>query len=156
MKLFLTTVVGISLLCGQLQALEPSVPPSPVDYSIPNDQQLQAFYDSMIKSVNKAQEELDQIVTQGIDAKTAPAPDWMQQLDNAVFMLKVKYALAWNLRGAAALRSPLIREKILQILNKEAIEQSDVAELQTLINSERVQILDFDSKHQATRLLKQK
>lgn len=71
------------------------------------------------------------------------------ELANARTMLKVKITLVGNFVGTPSLRSPVIRERLLNILKKDRVEMSDLYELQTLVNQERAKIdLEDKSKQQ--------
>ena len=67
------------------------------------------------------------------------APTWNSKLEyqNAIVQLEVKKTLVNNFRKTEALKSPVVRAKLLQILNKSMITTADLADLQSVVIEEK-------------------
>lgn len=67
------------------------------------------------------------------------APTWNSKLEyqNAIVQLEVKKTLVNNFKKTESLKSPVVRAKLLQILNKSMITTADLAELQSVVIEEK-------------------
>lgn len=70
------------------------------------------------------------------------APTWNTKLEyqNAIVQLEVKKTLVNNFKGTESLKSPLVREKLLQVLNKPMVTTADLADLQSLVLEEKTKM----------------
>jgi hypothetical protein len=70
------------------------------------------------------------------------APTWNTKLEaqNAIVQLEVKKTLVGNFKGTESLKSPAVRELLLQILNKPLITTGDLADLQSLVLQEKAKL----------------
>ncbi len=102
-----------------------------------SDQELQSLYKTLIEKVYQAQNSTNDLI---LHAKKDPTKvewlSWLPKIDDAVMMLQIKYALAWDFRGSPALKSVAVREKLLSIMDKDNITDEDLESLRTLINIE--------------------
>lgn len=103
------------------------------------------FADNAMDSANQ---QLDQVIQKAeADVKTQydnatrrdVVPMWSDklQLETAIRQLELKKILVNNFKNTQSLNNPIIRNKLFEILNKDLILQSDLAELQNLVNQEK-------------------
>ncbi|BBI17004.1 hypothetical protein [Neochlamydia sp. S13] len=59
------------------------------------------------------------------------------QLENAITNLEVKKTLAAKFINSPSLKSPKVREILIQVLSKDLIQASDLAALQNIVDRER-------------------
>ncbi len=98
-------------------------------------------YDLEINAaVQKAENEAQTQFNNATRRDTVPLWSDKVQAENAIIQLEVKKTLANNFRGTASLQNPIIRAKLLEILNKSIILESDLAELQSLVNQEKAKL----------------
>jgi hypothetical protein len=109
-------------------------------YPAPSDEVLTQFYKSLIDDVNKAQEDVASVVNEASDTQKVDLATWIPKLKNSILMLNMKYLLAWEFRGSPALRSPLIRDKLLSVMAKDEITDTDIEILQRLLARETEKI----------------
>lgn len=62
------------------------------------------------------------------------------ELQNALIQMDVKKTLVSNFKGTESLQSPLVRRKLIEVLNKSIIMPSDLADLQTLVLEEKAKL----------------
>ncbi|HRD55060.1 MAG TPA: hypothetical protein PLC42_01550 [Parachlamydiaceae bacterium] len=99
-----------------------------------------AIDQEMDAAVQKAENEVQAQFKNATRRDTVPLWSDKVQLENAIIQLEVKKTLVNNFRGTVSLQSPLVRSKLLELLNKDIIMESDLAELQNLVNQERVKL----------------
>lgn len=119
------------------------------DYSNPSEMVLLEYYSGIMDDVNRAQMTVDNVVNEASDPTAVNLTQWLPKLKDAIFQLKVKYALAWDFRGSPALRSPLIRDKLRSVMEKQIIDVTDIEDLQKLVSSEKAQMMIFDEDAKA-------
>lgn len=88
----------------------------------------------MNQAVQNAEKNVQQLLANANRTDVAPSWEAKLQLENAIIQLEVKKTLVANFQGAVSLNSPIVRQRLLEILNKDMITQADIAELQSLIN----------------------
>jgi len=59
------------------------------------------------------------------------------QLEGAITDLDVKKTLVSKFQSSPSLKSPKVRQVLMQILGKDFIQESDLAALQAVVNEER-------------------
>lgn len=86
-----------------------------------------------------ARAEQDVKDTQYSATRRDQAPTWNSKLEyqNAIVQLEVKKTLVNNFKGTESLKSPVVRAKLLQVLNKPMITTADLAELQSVVIEEK-------------------
>lgn len=96
----------------------------------------QAMNVAIQQAEDEVQKQFDNATRQDI------APDWNAkvQLENAIIQLEVKKTLVNNFKGTSSLQNPIIQNKLLEILNKSIITESDLAELQNLVTQEKAKL----------------
>lgn len=82
------------------------------------------------------------------------APTWNSKLEyqNAIVQLEVKKTLVNNFKKTEALKSPVVRAKLLQVLNKSMITTADLAELQSVVIEEKSKMRAAESEQTAPTL----
>lgn len=80
--------------------------------------------------------------------RTDMAPTWNTKLEmqNAIIQLEVKKTLVNNFKNTQSLRSPLVQQKLIAVLNLKNITTADLADLQNLVLQEKANIQAFDSQ----------
>lgn len=106
----------------------------PADTTSPNRAVSSNIDQQMNQAVQNAEKNVQQLLTNATRTDVAPTWDSKLQLENAIIQLEVKKTLVENFRGAISLNSPVVRQRLLEVLNKDSITQADIAELQSLIN----------------------
>jgi hypothetical protein len=119
-------------------------------YPVLSQAELDAYYSEVYVAIGKAEmnvQELQSIVSGGQEL-----PTWNRKLElqNAIVQLEVKKTLFANFKNSEALRSPLVRQALLQVLNIPSISESDLAELQTLVLEEKAKIRAASATPQPT------
>lgn len=94
----------------------------------------------MNAAVQKAENEVQVQFKNATRRDTVPLWSDKVQLENAIIQLEVKKTLVNNFKGTISLQSPLVRAKLIQLLNQDIIMESDLAELQNLVNQERTKL----------------
>ena len=99
-----------------------------------NQSQLQSFQQQLVQAVqtqeNRVQELHNKMARQDIVQTSADVAAY----ENAVLMLEIKRTLLGNFMGTPSLQSAGVRGKLLDIMNKDMITPSDLAELQSQVN----------------------
>lgn len=97
----------------------------------------QNYYQQLENQIAKEEKHVKELQAKATD--TTHMPMWIDklELEQAIIMLDVKKILYNNFRNTPALQSSLVREKLLSLLSRENITQGDLAELQSLANSEK-------------------
>ncbi len=109
-------------------------------YPVLSQGELDAYYSEVYAAIGKAEMNVQEL--QNIIGGGQELPTWNRKLElqNAMVQLEVKKTLFANFKNSEALRSPLVRQALLQVLNIPSISQSDLAELQTLVLEEKAKI----------------
>ena len=100
-----------------------------------------ANYDAQIdQAISQAEAEVQKQLNNATRRDVVPMWSDKVQLETAIRDLELKKILAANFKGTQSLNNPLIRNKLLEILNKSVIMQSDLAELQSLVTQEKARL----------------
>lgn len=118
------------------------------EYTLPNQQQLQAYYSKLDEQVQKAQARLDEVLAQ-MSNPNIMSPALRLDLDVAAQQLAVKQTLANNFIGTPSMRSQVVRDRLLQIMSQDVINQSDLIGLQSLVASEKAKMANYDQQEKA-------
>lgn len=129
----------IKILCGFILAFS-TIPLFAGNYPVLSQSELDAYYSEVYQAIGKAEvrvQELQSVVGGGQEV-----PTWSRKLElqHAIVQLEVKKTLFANFKGTESLRSPLVRQALLQVLNNPSISESDLADLQTLVLDEKAKI----------------
>jgi|GEM_PF-1784472 len=103
----------------------------------------------MDQAVQKAEAEVQALLKNATRKDVVPTWASKVELENAITQLEVKKTLVEKFKEAASLQSPQVRDKLLQILNKESIDESDLSELQSIVNQYK-ETLNNDTKPSPT------
>lgn len=95
-----------------------------------------------------ARAEQDVQETQNNATRRDMAPTWNSKLEyqNAIVQLEVKKTLVNNFKKTESLKSPVVRAKLLQILNKPMITTADLADLQSVVIEEKSKMRAADEQ----------
>lgn len=99
-----------------------------------------AFNSKLDAALQKAEADVQQNFDRATTRANIPTWESKLSLENAVIQLEVKKTLVANFKGKDSLQSPLVREKLLEVLNKSIVTQADLAELQSIVNQEKTRL----------------
>lgn len=99
----------------------------------------------MQQEIQKAQQRVDKLARIATDQTRMPMMADKMALQNAMIMLEVKKTLVGNFQNTISVRSPLVRQALLNVLRKESISTGDLAELQAIVRQERPKVEAFDA-----------
>ena len=100
------------------------------------------YISQMDQAIQKAESHVQDLLKNATRRDVVPTWASKVELENAIMQLEVKKTLVEKFRGAASLQSPDVRGKLMQILNKESIDESDLAELQNYVNKYKESLND--------------
>lgn len=105
------------------------------------------YYHQLENAIAKEEQKVK--VLQDRASSRTQMPMWIDklELEQAIIMLDVKKILYNNFRNTPSMDSPIIRDKLLSLLNQDNISEGDLAELQSLVNRERLHQID-SNQHQ--------
>lgn len=130
-NLFLMAAVGFSF--NALQADSATYPPL-------SQQESNAFQNQVDQALKNAEKQVEAAKYSATRRDVAPTTVSKIELQNALIQLDVKKTLINNFKGTESLQSPLVRRKLLEVLNKSIIMPSDLADLQGLVLEEKAKI----------------
>jgi hypothetical protein len=102
-----------------------------------SDIQRQAYRKELLREIDLQEKKVETLKKQTSERKRTPSDAATAQFEYAVAILEVKKILFQNLIDSEVLQSPVVREKLLSIMKSQAINTSDLSELQNVINKER-------------------
>lgn len=105
-------------------------PPLPPD-------QLTQFNDQMYTQLQIEEQRVQTLMTRVQDPTIMPMSIDKVDLEAAIMDLDVKKTLVSKFVGSPSLKSPKVRQALLQILSKNYLQESDLAALQAIVNEER-------------------
>lgn len=119
---------------------------NPSGYTALSSQEMANYYQQLQAEIQKA----DDYTTKVMKDSNAPghiiSPVDRMKLETAATMMEVKKTLVGNFAGTPSLQSPLVREKLLNILKKDIITTADLLELQHLVDQERPKVESLSTK----------
>jgi len=100
-------------------------------------QEADNYYHQLENQISKEEKHVQELQVKATSRTQMPM--WIDklELEQAIIMLDVKKILYGNFRDTPSMQSPLVREKLLSLLSQDNITQGDLAELQSLANSEK-------------------
>lgn len=110
------------------------------------------FTMEMQKAIEKEQKRVNQLAERATSQQLLPTWSSKVELKQAMTMLEVKKTLMNNFKGSEAIRSPLVREKLLKLLNQDNIAISDLADLQNLTLHEKERIQSYNQEQKTNKL----
>lgn len=103
-----------------------------------SESELSSYYASIKQQVDKQNQLVEDMMQSLRERKTIFSQAQRAQMEQAIVMLDVKRTLYSNFYGTESIKkSPLVREKLLQVLSKSDITKSDLASLQALVQEEK-------------------
>lgn len=99
--------------------------------------QTQQINDQMNAQLQMAEQRVQNLMSKVQDATRMPMSMDKVELESAITDLEVKKTLVSKFTGTPSLRSPKVRQVLLQILSKNFIQEADLATLQNIVNEER-------------------
>lgn len=122
-------ILGVSLPVDMSAVWPPRNSPGEVDIT--------GFESKMNDAVQKAENDVRALQAQATRRDMAPTWNTKLELENAIIQLDVKKTLVNNFKGTESLKSQLVQNKLLQVLNKPLITTADLADLQSLVLQEK-------------------
>ncbi len=110
------------------------------EYPVLSQDELTAYYSQLQDAIGKAEAKVQEWKVQMQNPDRLPAQSDKVQFQHAIVQLEVKKTLFANFKGTESLRSSLVRQKLLEVLNNPAITEADLAELQSLVLEEKQKI----------------
>lgn len=124
-------------LCSHLNAA--------TDYTPLSASDLQKYYDQLNKQLELSEKHLQQLVDEMANPKMM-SPSLRIELQVAIDQNEAKKTLFQNFVDTPSMRSPAVRQRLLEILSSNEIKERDLLGLQQLVDSERKNIQDFDRR----------
>ncbi|MDP1836432.1 MAG: hypothetical protein Q8K75_10980 [Chlamydiales bacterium] len=115
-------------------------------YAVPSNEELQQLYTNMSDQMDKSQARVDKLVD--MDLTKVDLPQWQKELKEAVFIVKVKYILAWAFRDHAALRSPEIRKQLTDLMSQNEITEQQYEKFTKLVQVEQPKIMAIQQQEE--------
>lgn len=105
------------------------------------NEQVDSNFDIKLNDAVSKQQQLVQNLKANATRKDM-APTWNSklELENAMIQLEVKKTLVGNFTGSESLKSSLVRNRLLEVLNKPMITTTDLADLQSLVLEEKARM----------------
>ncbi len=102
--------------------------------------EMQAYMRSLQNEVTLQEQRVQDIFRKmATSGRVLSAKDKIE-LNNAKTMIDVKQTLVNNFRGNPALKSPLVRKKLLSLLQMEYITPKDLSEFEELLSKEKAKM----------------
>lgn len=112
------------------------------------NQQLSEFQQAMTTAIEQSKQQLSDLWQSIGSSKTVLTAADKIKVDTLSTMIATKEILAGKFMQADSIRSPAVREAVLNILHKEEISEADLLNLQSIVDREKAQIKAYDSaKH---------
>lgn len=102
--------------------------------------ELDAYYAQLNQAIAKAEQRVQALKARVGDLGNVPVWSDKLELQQAIVQLEVKRTLFANFKGTESLRSGLVRDRLLAILNNSSISEGDLADLQSLVLEEKAKI----------------
>lgn len=118
------------------------------DYAPLTSQEESAYYQKLDQTVANAEKNVKQLQANATRKDVMPTWNSKLELQNAIIQLEVKKTLVNNFKQTESLRSSRVRDLLLQVLNKQTITTSDLAELQNLVINEKARIHEANMQQQ--------
>lgn len=132
--LFLLCAAVLSFVGYELNA-EPAATEQPTEFT---ESELNAYYASIKAQVDKQNALVEDMMQSLRERKTLFSQAQRAQMEQAIVMLDVKRTLYANFVGTESIKkSPLVRQKLLQVLSQSDITKADLASLQALVQQEK-------------------
>lgn len=106
------------------------------------------FTRKMEEAISRQEDEVKRTQAQATRHDVAPAWNTKLEFQNATIQLEVKKTLVNNFKNSESLASPLVRNKLMEVLNKPMVTTADLVDLQTTVQQEKARMAT--EKAQAT------
>lgn len=100
-------------------------------------EQQQQFVSQMEAQVQKAETRVQDLTARATNNTQMPMSSDKMFLENAIINLGVKKTLVEKFAASPSLRSPKVRQVLMNVLSNDDIQAADLAGLQAIVNSER-------------------
>lgn len=126
--IFLMVAISVSF-----SSLKADLPPL-------SHEESKSFQNQIDQALKKAEQQVESAKYSATRKDIAPTTFSKIELQNALVQLDVKKTLVNNFKGTESLGSPLVRRKLIEILNKTLITPADLADLQGLVLEEKAKM----------------
>lgn len=110
---------------------------TPFKYPALTQEQIQQINDQLNAQIQDAEQRVQNFTNLVKDSTRMPMSIDKVELESAIIDLDVKKTLAAKFQGSPSLRSPKVRQVLMQIMSKKYIQESDLATLQAVVDAER-------------------
>ncbi len=110
---------------------------APFKYPALTADQAQQFSAQMNGYIQNSQQRVQNLMGRVQDSTRMPMSIDKVELEAAIMDLDVKKTLVAKFEGSPSLKSPKVRQALIQILSKDFVQAADLATLQTIVNDER-------------------
>lgn len=107
------------------------------DYPPLSAEELNSYYQALQNEIDLAEKRVQDLLERIKRKEEILTGVLRSELETAITMLKTKKILVSNFIDTPSLNSPLIRKLLLEILQKELIVETDLIELQRLVEQEK-------------------
>lgn len=102
------------------------------------DSEVDAYYSSLKQQVDKQNKLVEDMLQSVKERKTIFSQAQRAEMENAIVDLDVKRTLYSNFYNKESVKkSPVIREKLLQVMSQRNITEADLASLQSVVQQEK-------------------
>lgn len=122
---------------GATATTQPQTQNAPFKYPELTPDQIQKFNDQMNAQVQVAEQRVQNLMSRVQDATRMPMSIDKVELEAAIMALDVKKTLASKFATTPSLRSPKVRQALMDIMQKQYLQESDLVTLQAIVNAER-------------------
>lgn len=114
-----------------------NTPAAPAKYPPLTADQIQQFNEQMLAQIQLAEQRVQNLMSKVQDNTRMPMSIDKVELEGAIIDLDVKKTLVSKFQGSPSLKSPKVRQALMQILSKDYIQEADLALLQAIVDAER-------------------
>lgn len=100
-------------------------------------EQIQQFNEQMNSQIQNSEQRVQSLMGVMQDQTRMPMDIDRVALEGAITDLDVKKTIFAKFQGSPSLKSPKVRQALLDILSKNYIQESDIATLQAIVDAER-------------------
>lgn len=111
--------------------------PAPMKYPPLTEVQLKEFQDKMNALVQVDEKQVEEMLIKIQDLSKMPTYFDKSVLENAIINLTVKKTIIEKFGNSPSLKSPKVRQALISVLSKPHLTEADLANLQSITNSER-------------------
>lgn len=117
------------------------------DYSTLTDQQRQQYEQALLNEIQVQEKRINDIMQHVASGQYVSTVVDNVRIRTASAVLQVKQTLYSNFVGTQSLRSPLVRQQLMDLMKKDDISPSDLAAFKALVEQEKLNIQQSQRQH---------